>query len=232
MSSGAEVRLLEKHVCDDLLVVRLSKPADYRFKAGQWFRLSLDPPEGNDVRTFSHASTPQDPHIEFATRISDSAFKQSLARLEPGATLRLVGPGGRLSLPEPADRAVFLVGGVGITPVRSLLRNSVQSGRRFEDAVVIYGNRSAECVAYADELAEMSTAGVRTVMVYEAPEPGWPGASGFITAGIVRHVVPDVGGRPFVVAGPPVMVSVMTTVLDDLGVPPERRTIEAFGASV
>lgn len=230
MAGANTVALLEKDVCDDLLTARFERPADYEFAAGQWFRLTLDTPAGPETRTLSHASAPADPYLDMATRVSPSGFKQALLALEPGQTAQLSGPGGRLRLGAHEERLAFLVGGVGITPVRGLLRDAVQRGVTFDDAVLLYGNRSVSCVAYLDEMLAMAEHGVRTVLVYETPEPDWPGEVGFITEDVVRRAIDDVDERRFIVAGPPVMVTVMQTLLESMGIGPERTTIEAFGS--
>lgn len=229
MAGGTPVALVDKTICEDLLIARFERPEGYAYRAGQWFRLTLETSEGAETRTFSHASAPADEYLELATRVSGSTFKQTLALMEPGDTATLAGPGGRLSLPEPAGRTVFLVGGVGITPVRGLLRDAAQRDRRFDDAVLIYGNRGPACAAYLDELMAMADRGVRTYPIYEAPPAEWEGETGFITEDMVARLVGDLTGRPFVVAGPPIMVSVMTAMLERLGIGPDRLTIESFG---
>lgn len=213
----------------DVVMFRFSRPKGYEFKAGQWFRLTLETADGDETKTFSHSSAPQDDSIELTTRVSSSAFKQTLDALAPGDGVSISGPGGRLALPEGTTRAAFLVGGVGVTPVRSILREAVASGVVFDDAVLVYGNREPSCAPYLDEFVGMRNSGVRVVAVFESADSAWTGERGFITADLVsRHVDPS-DGRPFMVAGPPPMVSVMQGVLDAIGVEPDRRLVEWFG---
>jgi len=217
-------------VCDDeVLIVRFERPAEYAFTAGQWFRLTLKTEQGPVTKTFSHASAPDDDWLEMATRISNSAFKRELMRLKAGDQVEIVGPGGRLSIPADARRVAFLVGGVGITPVRGLLRDARHRHRVFDDAVVFYGDRDERCITYLDDLREMHAIGVRVVPVVERAPEGWPGPTGFITRDVVEAHVDLTDGRPVVVAGPPVMVEAMSEVLDTLGVESERRIVERFG---
>ena len=225
------VELLGKEMCGgDIVTCRFSRPEGYQFAAGQWFRVTLDTPTGPEVRTFSHCSGPADDALEMTTRLSPSAFKIALAALEVGASARIDGPGGRLTLPDD-DRFCFLVGGVGITPIRSMLRDAVATGRTFSDALLLFGNRDESCVPFAEEFSAMAPIGLRTVICFERPSGSWSGESGFINADTVRrHVDPD-DGRPFVVTGPPVMVEAMERVLDALRIEPERRIIERFGVA-
>ena len=215
----------------DIATVRLTRPDGYGFRAGQWFRLTLDTPDGPLTETFSHASAPSDPGIELATRLTGTPFKRALAGLGAGDAVRIAGPGGRLRLPDDAPRLAFLVGGVGITPVRSLLRDARAHGRVFDDALLLYGNRDESCIPFGAELAAMSDLGVRLVNVLERPTGEWEGERGFIDAEIVRRYLGPDDGRPFVLTGPPVMVAAVEGVLDELSVAPERRIIERFGTA-
>lgn len=214
----------------DILIVRFAKPAAYAFRAGQWFRLTLATEEGEQTKTFSHASAPDDEWIEMGTRLSGSAFKNALAALSEGVPAALSAPGGRLALDDAVVRAGFLAGGVGITPIRSILRDRSARGVAFDDAVLLFGNRDIACVPWGDELDALRSLGVRVVHVPETPPQGWPGESGFITSAMVRRHAPRASELSWVVAGPPVMVRVMEKVLDELGVSEDRRLVERFGA--
>ena len=230
MASGFDAIYIERYDhCQDVVSFWFEKPVGHAFKPGQWFRLTLDVPGGTQLtETFSYSSAPGDVAIEFTTRISGSAFKTALDALVPGQTAHIVGPGGRLTIPDDLQRVVFLTGGTGITPVRSILRDAEARGRRFDDALVLYGNRDETCVPFGAEFAEMADIGVRLVLCFERASDSWQGERGFITADTVkRHVAVD--SRPFVVTGPPVMVGAMERVLDELSVPAERRLVERYG---
>jgi ferredoxin-NADP reductase len=234
MSSEYEVEYLGGEMCGaEILSARFSRPAGFVFKPGQWLILALGDSAERLATTFTICSAPADDYLEITTRLSGSAFKNALLRLQPGDRALVTGPGGRLTLPADATRVAFLVGGVGVTPVRSMLRDAVVRGRVFVDALLLYGNRDASCVPFGTEFEAMADNGVRMVLCYERPPSGWSGASGFITAEMVgRYIAPEEQQRPFVVAGPPVMVEAMERVLDELEVLPGYRIIESFGPKV
>jgi len=230
MTARHQVHILGIEPCGaDIVTVRLSRPEGYNFTAGQWFTLTLSTDEGVETKTFSHCSAPSDTYLEMTTRLSGSSFKRALAILTPGDHASIAGPGGRLVLPDDATRVCFLVGGVGITPARSMLREAMHLGREFETALVLFGNRDSSCVPFLAELERMSAHGVHTVVVYENPPQDWTGETGFITAETVKRHLEGRDDVLFFVAGPPVMVLVMEGVLDDLGIPKERRRVERFG---
>jgi ferredoxin-NADP reductase len=231
VTTSYDVEFLGKQMCgEDIVTCRIARPEGYSFAAGQWFRLTIPTAEGPEVHTFSHCSAPGDEVLEMTTRLSPSTYKVALAALEPGTAVRIAGPGGRLALPADAPRVCFLIGGVGITPVRSILRDVQQTGRTFDDALLLFGNRDEECVPFAEEFEAMAAIGVRTVICFERATESWAGERGFIGAQTVRrHLDPD-DGRPFMVAGPPVMVGAMERVMDELGIDAPRRLVERFGA--
>jgi ferredoxin-NADP reductase len=230
MSKRYEVEFLGCSECGaDIVSCRFSKPEGYTFTAGQYMSLTLQTVEGDQTKPFTHSQAPADPYLELTTRLSGSAFKNELASLREGQVVRIAGPSGKMVLPEGIDTIAFLVGGVGITPARSMLRDAWQRGFLWKDAVVFYGNRDVSCMPFADELAEMLRSGVRVVNVLERAEESWAGYRGFVNAQIVRENLDPFDGRLFCVSGPPAMVVAMEGVLDELGIERGRRLIERFG---
>jgi len=105
------------------------KPAGFAHQAGQnAVFILVDPPETDSQgpsRTFTIASAPHEPDLMIATRMRDTAFKRVLKSAVPGARVRIDGPGGVMVLHEDAARpAVFLAGGIGVTPFLSMARHA------------------------------------------------------------------------------------------------------------
>jgi ferredoxin-NADP reductase len=231
MGSSYEVDFLGSEACgSDIVSARFSRPPGFSFSAGQWIVLALPGGETRLARTFTICSAPADDFLEITTRLSGSPYKNALAGLVPGDHAVVTGPGGHLALSPDATRVAFLVGGVGITPVHSMLREAAARGRVFDDALLFYGNRDESCVPFEAEFLAMADRGVRTVLCFERASDSWNGDRGFISAPMVRrYLAQSVTDRPFVVAGPPIMVEAMERVLDDLGVPESNRLVEHFG---
>jgi ferredoxin-NADP reductase len=231
MSPSLDVEFLGREMCGaDVITARFSRPPGFAFTAGQWIVLALAKEGIRLAETFTISSAPGDDYLEITTRLSGSVYKNTLVGLTRGDSAAVTGPGGSLTLPRESARVAFLVGGVGITPVRSMLRDAYTTGRTFEDALLLYGNRDVTCVPFEAEFMAMVDRGVRTVVCYEHPPAEWAGESGFITAETVRrHLGTGETIRPFIVAGPPPMVEAMERVLDDLGVQQSNRLIERFG---
>src|SRR5450755_4990917 len=120
-------RLLSRHeVAEGTMAFRFERPANWAFKAGQYLDMTLLDPsetdsEGN-VRSFSIASGPHEETLMVATRMRDTAFKRVLKTMPLGTAVKIDGPSGNLTLHNNVKKAaVFLAGGIGITPFQSIV---------------------------------------------------------------------------------------------------------------
>jgi ferredoxin-NADP reductase len=147
----------------------------------------------------------------------------------PGTEVHIAGPRGRLKLDESVRRVAFLVGGIGVTPARSIVRDAVQRRSGLEIAL-FYGNQDERCIPFREEFAgyEREHPEIRVIDVLFDPPEGWPGETGFITAEVVRRHVDALDGWHWVVAGPPPMIEPMKAVLAELAIPAERVSLESF----
>ena len=127
-SPGFMCKLRDREeVAEGTMAFRFEKPSGWTFKAGQYLDMTLLDPsetdsEGN-VRSFSIASAPHEDTLMVATRMRDTAFKRVLRTMPIGTAVKIEGPSGDLTLQNNFTRAaVFLAGGIGITPFRSIVR--------------------------------------------------------------------------------------------------------------
>lgn len=224
------VTLIEAHTeCAGTGSFSFTRPDGYGFVAGQYQMLTLVTREGEQTKAFSHADAPGDGASLVLTRLTGSAFKDALLALRPGDAARMSGPFGRLTVPEGTTRAGFLVGGVGVTPAASIVRDSVLRRTGLE-CLVMLGNRDQSCIPMRAALAESERSGapVEVVDVLSKPLPGWSGETGYITADTVRHHCDPSEARHWFVSGPPPMVAAMRVVLGELGVPASSTSFELF----
>src|SRR6267143_2462054 len=121
-------------VAEGTMAFHFAKPADFSFEAGHSVTVSLiDPPEtdrkGNS-RSFSLASAPYETELMIATRMRDTAFKRSLKTMPAGGRIHLRGPAGKFTLDGADARpAVFLAGGIGITPFVHVAAGGTRAAR-------------------------------------------------------------------------------------------------------
>lgn len=216
----------------------LEKPAGFLFKAGQYLDLTLiDPPEMDSegpVRSLSIASAPCEEDLVVATRMRDSAFKRAIARVPLGAKLKVEGPSGSFTLHKNAAKAaVFLAGGIGITPFRSMLRQAAEE-RSAHQLYLFYSNRRPEDAAFLKELSELARSNPHFIFVpsmseMERSKQDWSGERGFIDRDmLVKHFC-DLKGPIYYVAGPPAMVAAMQQMLIKAGVDEDDIRTEEFG---
>lgn len=230
---GEDIRTVHfqgaEEVAPGVVCFRFSKPEGYAFAPGQYFSLTLETREGSQTKHFTHSESPGDPYLELTTRMTGSAFKDALQALRPGDGVTVVGPRGRLVLPAGACKVAFLVGGVGITPARSMIRDAVQRATGLQVAL-IYGNQNEAGIPFRDELDSYAATRpeIEVVHVLAEPESGWQGETGFIAADIVRRHVGGPERWHWVVAGPPAMVDAMQKVVDELALPATSVSVERF----
>lgn len=105
--------------------ITFNKPQDLVYEDGQYgvFLFVDKPVEGRKMRAFSFASSNQENELVIATKVSNqpSSFKQQIATLKPGDQMTVDGPMGRMTI-NPNKEKVFIAGGIGITPIRGMLR--------------------------------------------------------------------------------------------------------------
>ena len=152
-----------------------------------------------------------------------------------GAAIRLEGPYGSLTLhDDPARPAVFLAGGIGITPFRSLLVDAAQHHRPHR-LFLFYATRHPAEAPFLEELHNLERENSRYTLVATrtaraASSQPWPGETGYITPAMLAKCLDDVTTPIYYVAGPPGMVTAMPHMLREVGVHDEAiHTEEFFG---
>ena len=165
-----------------------NRPAAFTFKAGQFIDLSLSDlsvsdPQGH-TRAFTLASAPSEEHLMVATRLRDTPFKRMLEEMPLGTTIDIEGPFGQFILPDNDSRTrVFLAGGIGITPFRSMLIEAAHN-KLPHRLILMYSNRRPEDAAFLDELQalQQKMPNYRCIGTMTNPTEGaknWNGETGF-----------------------------------------------------
>ena len=218
----------------DTASFRFSRPPEYTFQAGQSYSITISSPEGPLEYRFSHADAPTEELTELTTRMTGSTFKRALDALPIGGSATFTGPAGRFVFRPEEPKIAFLVGGIGITPVRSMLRYLVDTGGldrvADQELVLIYGSENEHSIVYHEELEEYAAIvpGLRIVYVIAEPGPDWTGHGGYITAKILREELADPAEWTYYVVGPPAMIEAMDTVTASLEVDKTRVLKESF----
>lgn len=213
-----------------------TKPEGFTFEAGQSIDLFLiDPPETDaegNKRAYSLASSPEETVLTIATRMRDTAFKRVLGSLPAGSPLELDGPFGSMTLHRNAAKpAVFLAGGIGITPFYSMVKDAAH--RELPHSItLLYSNRTLQDAAFHQEIQDLAQTYTQLAYVPTltdtAHSGSWNGETGYISAEMLKRYVPDTANAIFYMAGPLPFVQAMKTVIADAGGDPDNIRFEEF----
>lgn len=213
------------------LLLHADGHAGMNFRAGQYAWLTIgDTPFSLQQHPFSMASSPHDPtRLEFiAKQLGD--FTRSLPDIEPGTRAFVEGPYGVFSMAVNANRrAVFIVGGIGITPILSMLRACRERGHS-QPMWLLYGNQD-ESEIVAREWVEGLAGELPLALVHVLMEPGddWSGATGYIDAELLeRELPPDADDIDYFVCGPEPLMNLVEPALIARGVDAARLYSERF----
>jgi ferredoxin-NADP reductase len=223
-------------VAERTMSFHFTKPEGWSYRAGQFIDITLiDPPETDaegNLRGFSISSAPRENVITITTRLRDTAFKRVLQHMPLATIVKVEGPFGDLRLHHAARPAVLLAGGIGITPFRSILVETIGTGGLPYPVVVFHANRMPEDAAFADELRALAVADpnltfVPTMTADGQSEPS-EGERGHIDAAMLQRHVDRATAPIYYIAGPPGMVQALREMLIDSGVDEDDVRIEEF----
>jgi ferredoxin-NADP reductase len=224
-------------IADGTMAFHFEKPVGFAFKAGQFGDFTLINPvetdaEGN-TRGFSLASAPYEADLMIATRMRDTAFKRVLKTMEVGTEVSMDAPYGSFTLHNNARiPAVFLTGGIGVTPVRSIILQAIHDDLPHK-IFLFDSNRRPEDAAFLDELMEAQEKNpnytfIGTMTEMEESSRNWNGETGYINKAILEKHVGDLTLAIFYLAGPASMVTAMRKTLNEAGVDDDNIRTEEF----
>jgi ferredoxin-NADP reductase len=226
-----------RDVAEGTIAFHLEKPPGFQFKAGQYMNVTLiDPPETDaegNTRSFSIASAPFETDLVVTTRMRDTAFKRVLRTITLKSEIRISGPFGSFTLHNDASRpAVFLVGGIGITPFRSMILQAAKDKLALK-LYLFYSNRRPEDAAFLDDLQKAEKQNpnykfIGTMTDIRKSKQPWQGETGYITEEMLRKWVRDLNGPIYYMAGPPRMVAAMRQILTTSGIGDDDIRTEEF----
>ncbi len=236
--NGYSIALTERRlVAEGTMAFYFDKPPQFAFTSGQFVDLTLPHPSETDAegdtRAFSIASAPQESTLMVATRLRDTAFKRELQRMPLGSTVRMEGPFGKLVLHADQTRpAVFLAGGIGITPFRSMVVQAAMQ-RSQHPMVLFYSNRRPEDAPFLEELQSLQVKNPHYRFVGTMTEPGkssrpWQGETGFLNAALLSKHLGTVEKPIYYVVGPPGMVGALRTMLKEAHIEDSDIRTEKF----
>jgi ferredoxin-NADP reductase len=209
----------------------------FNFYPGQYIRMTI-PHEGKDERGdgrfFSIASSPLlTQELDITTRIVQSSFKKALFNVSPGQEVKFFGPIGRFVFDEEElNPRVFLAGGIGITPFKSIIDYVYQ--KKITTPITLFASfTTREDFVFYEELQKISQEmpSIKVVFTVTKPELSqatWTGETGRITDLMIKKYVPDLANCITMSCGPGAMLEAMVKLMTDLGVSPQNNRKEVF----
>ena len=231
----ATVELIKKEsIADGTMAFHFSKPKGFEFKAGQFVEYTLiDPPETDaegNARAFSLVNAPFEPNLIAATRMRNTAFKRVLTNMPIGAEIKIDGPYGNFALHDDAAiPAVFIVGGIGVTPVRSMI---VRASRNITGPriTLLHSSHTPALLPFRNDFERLAreNSNFDYFMTVDEPTEHWRGERGRVNSEMVKRYFPDLIKPIFYLCGPGGMVKSMHKLLLDLKVSEENICTEEF----
>lgn len=207
----------------------------YPYLPGQFAFFELDelafPDDRGSRRHFTLSSSPTESGIvTFTTRMRGSGYKETLRQAAPGYELAIEEPLGDFTLPEgETRRQVFIAGGIGVTPYRSMLRHAADAKTPLPSLLLQFAGASSDLVFRPEfEALAGQVPGFSLVPVITGPGEGWTGERGKLNEALLRRHVPDPGQAVFWVSGPPSMVLAAAEQLERFGVPGDAVRTDSF----
>ena len=209
---------------------RFPRPADLDYKAGQFFFVTLKK-DGEELKKhFSFSSSPTEKtYIEFTKKLSDSDYSAALKALKPGDWARIDAPYGNFTFEGEHQKISLLAGGIGITPFKSICQYCTDRGLDTK-VTLLYGNRTEKDIAFRKELEalQQQNKNLKIVFILNEADSNWKGATGLITADMIKQEVPDYKETTFYTCGPPKMVEIMEKLVAQLSLPDTQLKREYF----
>lgn len=219
----------------DIKTFRIQRPDGFDFSPGQFLTIRVQV-DGKPVqRAYSISSSPHSRgYLEISVKRIGLVSGVLHTNLRPGSLVTVRPPAGSFVYPSGDDRPLLLLaGGIGITPLMSMLRHAVATDPT-RPVTLIYSVKTPDDLAFRDELALISRRHPQVriaVCVSQGPASDrW--CSGRVTAQIVRACMPEPVHALTCICGPKPMMDAMMAMMAGLGVPSGQVRSESFGAAM
>ena len=209
----------------------------FAFAPGQYMEWTLgmhDPDTRGNRRYFTLASSPTEGNVRVGVRFypEASTFKQAMLAMPKDSAIIASQLAGDFVLPRnPKQKTVFIAGGIGITPFRSMLKYLLDVHEP-RPITVFYATHSPEEIVYTDVLErarrELGIPTIYTVTDVDHVPTSWQGYVGRITPEMIRLYVPDFRKSVFYISGPKSMVDSFQALLRELHVPESHIKTDFF----
>lgn len=220
------VKLLKKQViAENSIELTFEKPPGFYHKAGQYAILRLNKPKQHELdlpfRSLSIVSHPDEPTLRFAMRLSASSFKQSCAHMNVGEEATIFGPAGTFLLSPGVEHIVFLICGIGITPVVPML-TELEKKRFMGEVYLFNSNKTSSSAAYQHEVENIKLENYTYVPVVTSTDKR-------MGIELLKNHLKDLHCYNYFLVGTSPFLTAMKQLLTKEGVPIANIKMDDFG---
>ncbi len=226
-----------EEICEKTLAFYFdTKDSGFTFEAGQYAFFTIPFAKFNDekgnTRPLSVASSPLiKDKILLAARNNSSVFVKNLSELPPGTEVFVSKPaGGHLLSGDSSLPAVFISGGTGITPVRSIIETAVISGSG-QRIYLFYSNKTESQTAFLDDFRKWSQTSDNFIFIPSIEDKtnlNWDSEYGYINESMLKKYLKELNKYRFCLTGPENMVASVKKILSENKVPSHNIRTENF----
>jgi ferredoxin-NADP reductase len=195
------------------------------WQPGQYMHYVLQHPDADDrgvERWFTNSAAPFENKVMISTRIDTehgSSFKRALLALKPGDIVEADGPEGDFTIDDDSRNYIFVAGGIGITPFRSMLAEAHSTGKQIH-ATLLYANRNQD-IPFKDELDSIAATNDQIRVEYIV-DPNK------LDVDIIKRCIDNTANPLVYLSGPEPMVKGFATGLEGLGVQKDTIKLDDF----
>lgn len=230
------IKLIKKEeIANETMAFYFEKPEGFEYRAGQFADYTLIDPQETDeegnTRGFSLITAPYEERIGAATRLRDTAFKRVLKELPIGTEVKLDAPYGDFTLHKTETTpAVFIIGGIGVTPVRSMVAQATHD-KASHKITLLHANRALADAPFRKDFEEFAKHNPNFTYVPVVTDEAQVDPTieyGRVDEAILRRHVADLNTPIYYLAGPEGMVKAMRQLLVGLNINEDNIRTEEF----
>lgn len=209
----------------------------FNFLPGQYMEWTLEHQRADNRgnrRYFTIASSPTENTLRLGVRFYEngSSYKSAMQKMNKGSSIVASQLAGDFVLPKNKNqKLVFIAGGIGVTPYRSILKFLLDTNEK-RDIILLYSNKLAGEIVYAD-IFDLAQRNLGVKVIYTLTDPSvvpknWKGKIGRINAQMITQDIPDFRERLFYLSGPRLMIKEFEKILKDLKITSSQIKIDFF----
>ncbi len=211
----------------------VERPANYRYLAGQFTQLifpNCPEDQRGNWRWMSLASAPHEDDLLYVMRNTVSPYNTGIRGLKVGATIEISDAKGNFVLPTKINKPlVFLTGGIGITPVLSMLRD-LEHTKSEQETYVFYSDWTPSSCAYLDEIKNYTNSYIKSILTMTNVDKNeeWTGETRRISKELLNDHLDEPSSALYYTVGSTRFVNGMIELMESMNINKENIVLEKF----